>query len=238
VRVPNEAGKGNAKVTLSFPDWKEGRVAPATVEVPLLGAPIAKDSRNEEAKKLQGTWQKEVVRYVIRGDTIMSSVDGEVKGKDTYEVDPNAKPPTIDLKMEKEGGVALGIYSLDGDTLTICWTERGKVRPKDFSSKPGSGFDLFVLKREKAAETDEEVIQGTWKVVDATWLGKKVEGTELGEKGVVRLGKWNLLFIFEGDKWETKALDKTESRGTFKLDHRKKPMTIDLRIADGEETHL
>lgn len=33
VRVPAEAGKGKAKVTLSFPAWKEGKVIPATFEV-------------------------------------------------------------------------------------------------------------------------------------------------------------------------------------------------------------
>jgi hypothetical protein len=35
VRVPEEAGKGKAKVTLSFDAWKEGHVAPATFEVPI-----------------------------------------------------------------------------------------------------------------------------------------------------------------------------------------------------------
>jgi hypothetical protein len=35
VRVPEEAGRGKAKITLSFPDWKEGRVVPTTFEVPI-----------------------------------------------------------------------------------------------------------------------------------------------------------------------------------------------------------
>ncbi|HJT75746.1 MAG TPA: hypothetical protein VJ739_00955 [Gemmataceae bacterium] len=35
MRVPEEAGKGKAKVTVSFDAWKEGHVAPATFEVPL-----------------------------------------------------------------------------------------------------------------------------------------------------------------------------------------------------------
>ena len=35
MRVPEEAGKGKAKVTLSFPDWKGGKVTPATFEVPV-----------------------------------------------------------------------------------------------------------------------------------------------------------------------------------------------------------
>jgi hypothetical protein len=33
VRVPEDAGQGKAKVTVSFPDWKVGNVASATFEV-------------------------------------------------------------------------------------------------------------------------------------------------------------------------------------------------------------
>jgi hypothetical protein len=36
VRVPAEAGKGKAKVVVSFESWKEGKVAPATFEVPIV----------------------------------------------------------------------------------------------------------------------------------------------------------------------------------------------------------
>jgi hypothetical protein len=36
VRVPDEASNGNAKVTLSFPEWKEGKVAPASFEIPII----------------------------------------------------------------------------------------------------------------------------------------------------------------------------------------------------------
>jgi hypothetical protein len=35
VRVPGEAGKGKAKVTLSFPAWKRAEVTPATFELPI-----------------------------------------------------------------------------------------------------------------------------------------------------------------------------------------------------------
>jgi hypothetical protein len=43
VRAPAEAGKGKAKVKLSFEAWKEGKVAPATLEVPVVdGGPQAK----------------------------------------------------------------------------------------------------------------------------------------------------------------------------------------------------
>jgi hypothetical protein len=43
VGVPKEAGKGKAKVTLSFDAWKEGKVAPATFGVAVVDA--AKDKK-------------------------------------------------------------------------------------------------------------------------------------------------------------------------------------------------
>src|SRR5258705_8132626 len=44
VRVPKEAGKGMAKVTLSFPDWKEGEVAPEPRKSP---APRSEEHTSE-----------------------------------------------------------------------------------------------------------------------------------------------------------------------------------------------
>jgi hypothetical protein len=38
VRVPSAAGSGRVRITLSFPDWKEIKVAPATFEVTLEDA--------------------------------------------------------------------------------------------------------------------------------------------------------------------------------------------------------
>jgi hypothetical protein len=35
VRVPDGTVKNIARVTLSFPDWKEGQLAPAVVEIPV-----------------------------------------------------------------------------------------------------------------------------------------------------------------------------------------------------------
>jgi hypothetical protein len=38
VRVPEAVGLGMAKVTLSFPAWKEGNVAAATFVLPVVDA--------------------------------------------------------------------------------------------------------------------------------------------------------------------------------------------------------
>jgi hypothetical protein len=55
VRVPDEADKGNAKVTLSFPDWKEGNVAPAMFEVPIVEPePKKQQKETQPAPKAAG----------------------------------------------------------------------------------------------------------------------------------------------------------------------------------------
>ncbi|HKA07585.1 MAG TPA: hypothetical protein VKD71_10030, partial [Gemmataceae bacterium] len=45
VSVPDEAGPGMAKVTLTFADWKEGRVMPATAVLPVLDAEPRKNTK-------------------------------------------------------------------------------------------------------------------------------------------------------------------------------------------------
>jgi uncharacterized protein (TIGR03067 family) len=131
----------------------------------LVSAPVPKkDAARDEAKKLSGIWvlvscegdagkvpeeilKKEVVRFIIRGDRITMTTNGENKSEDQYKLDPKARPKTIDL-IDKEGQQALGIYSLEGDKLRICWTEGGLPRPAAFATKAGSGVVLFVLVRE------------------------------------------------------------------------------------------
>jgi hypothetical protein len=45
VRVPDEAGLGIAKMTMSFDDWKAGKVAPATVEIPIVETKAENDTK-------------------------------------------------------------------------------------------------------------------------------------------------------------------------------------------------
>jgi hypothetical protein len=44
VRVPEEAASTSAKVSLSFPDWKEREITPAEYEIPIV-------SNQPEAKR-------------------------------------------------------------------------------------------------------------------------------------------------------------------------------------------
>jgi hypothetical protein len=42
VRVPDEAGLGLAKMTMTFGEWKEGRVVPATTDVSVVEPKVEK----------------------------------------------------------------------------------------------------------------------------------------------------------------------------------------------------
>jgi uncharacterized protein (TIGR03067 family) len=104
------------------------------------GKPIAE----ETVKKLRLTLTKEGGYKTQRGD--------EVLFDSTYKIEPGEKPKHIDLigtEGKNKGKAAQGIYALEGDKLTICYTMPGKERPTEFSSKPGSAATLVVWRRAK-----------------------------------------------------------------------------------------
>ncbi len=68
-----------------------------------------------------------------------------------YTIDPTKNPKAIDitpLDGVNRGKTLPGIYTWDGDTLKLAWSEKG-TRPTEFVSKKDSGVVLFVLKKEK-----------------------------------------------------------------------------------------
>jgi uncharacterized protein (TIGR03067 family) len=80
------------------------------------------------------------------------SASGAGAMKGTLRLDASKKPKTMD-RMPSDGpqkGKTLpGIYSLEGDKLTICVALTGKERPKEFATTAKSGRVLSVFKREK-----------------------------------------------------------------------------------------
>ena len=56
MRAPKEAGDGKAKITVSFPDWKDGKVTPATFEVPVLTAAALRLFEVERLTSRRGRW--------------------------------------------------------------------------------------------------------------------------------------------------------------------------------------
>lgn len=124
------------------------------------------DAGKGELKKLEGVWTmvsgeamgKELpadiiksAKLIIKGDKHDVTV-GEVHLVGTHKVDGTMKPKSID-SMDTEGpwkdGKALGIYKVEKGTFTVCFAPPGKDRPKEFTTKSGTGEILHVWKLKK-----------------------------------------------------------------------------------------
>lgn len=129
-----------------------------------LGADDKKDAKFD-ATKLVGDWTyvsgtkngekanadnlKNKVTFTK--DTI--TLHGEMKFVMKYELDTSKSPVGFKLKMTESpfgaGAEAVGILSLDGDDLKMCYDPEGKKAPTKFEAGVDSKVHLFVLKRAK-----------------------------------------------------------------------------------------
>jgi uncharacterized protein (TIGR03067 family) len=119
-----------------------------------------------EFKRFEGTWSYSSVvadgnpapkeslkasRLVLKGDRFTLTTP-ESTQKGTYAVDPTVAPKRIDVTFtegSRTGKTIKGIYDLTGDTCKVCIALDDQPRPTEFASKPGSGYALEVLRREK-----------------------------------------------------------------------------------------
>src|SRR5688572_14915001 len=106
----------------------------------------------DEARRLAGEWQcvsatvdgKALAEGTVRKLRLVTTAEryrtertDEVLFDSTYTLDISRAPKWIDIvgtEAEMKGKLALGIYELRGDRLTICYTLPGRERPKTFES--------------------------------------------------------------------------------------------------------
>lgn len=126
------------------------------------------DPIEKERKTYQGTWK--VVAFEFDGKVVpendakklifINKADGswavQSEGKEISsgksDIDPTKKPKTIDFMPTLgvfSGNEYVGIYELDKDRRQICYAEKAKGRPTEFSSVAGSGHVLIKFERVK-----------------------------------------------------------------------------------------
>lgn len=127
----------------------------------LLGA--ADDAVQKELKRLEGTWvlvtmeaagkkadDQEIARqpkWTVRGKTISFTKGGRDRELG-FELNVSTEPKGIDLKdSSNPDKMGLGIYKLDGDTLTIAIAPR--ERPTSLAATEGTATRLLIFKRAK-----------------------------------------------------------------------------------------
>jgi len=201
-----------------------------------------------DLKKLQGSWtvtelESEGRKMPYSGSKIV--LDGEkfttiAMGSDyggTVELDTTKSPKTFDLLFTSgphKGAKSLGIYELDGDTWRICLAFAGiKTRPKEFVTKPGSGFALETLKRgdvpapaetADAADTGPATeLEGEWAMISGSMDGHPMEAS------LVKIGRR----VVKGNQLTVLFGGQVYLKGRFTLDLSKSPKHIDYAITSG-----
>ena len=120
----------------------------------LIAHPLrAQSSPSPDQRALQGDWtmvsasingaayQTTGTRHVV-GDTTTVIVNGQLLMQAIFTLDPSTSPKSIDYQViggALEGSHMVGIYRLDGGTLTFCMTSPGGTRPTEFETASGDG---------------------------------------------------------------------------------------------------
>jgi uncharacterized protein (TIGR03067 family) len=133
------------------------------------GTLVAEDKKDEKKPKdeeaILGTWKVEKMdtdgevkrgaelvtklRWTFKkdGKFILTDPDGK-EMEATYKIDPTVKPRTIDMATGEEGKFTIGLYTLDGETLTLVMAPSGsKTRPTELKADAKAGTVVFIMKR-------------------------------------------------------------------------------------------
>jgi uncharacterized protein (TIGR03067 family) len=114
---------------------------------------------SNDFEKIQGTWvlvsgerhgekftaeTTKNVKLTFAGDALRT-YKGDDASEATFTLHPETNPKGIDLNMD--GSVGLGIYKLEGTTLTILHGEVDQPRPANFEAVESGELTMLVLQK-------------------------------------------------------------------------------------------
>lgn len=160
LRLALALGMNSAARPTSFEPGKDGK-DDFVVVVYKRDVPIAEDKK-PDADRFVGVWKFAKARgdgedappHIMADLRLVFDKDGKMKllnskGEEAgeYKLDPAKKQIDLMLvKGDKKDAVA-GIYKLEGQRMTLCFTEKNKdgKRPTEFKAEKGSGQVVFEL---------------------------------------------------------------------------------------------
>jgi len=182
-----------------------------------------------DLEKLQGCWNVITVevegqkfpasgaQIVITGDRFVSlNMGAEFAGLVTF--DETSTPKTFALLYDAgphAGKASLGIYELSDDEWKICMGFAGSGRPADFVSKPGTGYALETLRRDKPAPAKVPEPQSTTPTqLEGEWAMKSCiqDGQPLQKNYAAKMRR-----MFEGSRTTLYYGAQPSSTSSFRL---------------------
>ncbi len=127
----------------------------------------ARQAARDDLKKLEGTWDRVYMELegevlppdtiegwaaMYEGDHLMLRIHGKAYRESIVTLDPSRLPRAMnswDLDGPAADETVPGIYEIDGDTCKVCFAKPGHKRPKEFTTKSGTGFLYCEYKRKK-----------------------------------------------------------------------------------------
>ncbi|VTR93232.1 Uncharacterized protein OS=Pedosphaera parvula (strain Ellin514) GN=Cflav_PD2062 PE=4 SV=1 [Gemmata massiliana] len=138
-----------------------------TALVVAVFAPARAADEKDDKKAAQGTWEYETLEWngkkipfnqikmttvTFDGDKFAIKIGDKVTSSGTHKFDSTKSPKTFDATVtdgEGRGTTMLGIYKLEGDSLTGCINLTGRERPTEFKTTENSETVLMTAKRAK-----------------------------------------------------------------------------------------
>ncbi|GEM_PF-1824245 len=182
------------------------------------------DAEKKDMKKLEGTWSlvfgqrdgkkvsdEEAKNTVItiKGNEFIFPAVSKIgtSAKGTIKLDTAKNPKWMDSFPSNDGTKFLGIYEFVDNGYKVCFSEQGKERPKEFSAKAGSGFDLQIW---------ADNLQGAYSLTSGELKGKTLSAETInGASIIIDKNSYNVKF------------GETTIIGTQKLSPGKLPKEID-----------